>query len=125
MDINAPDLDPDLSGIIANSLHVIRPPITVTSLDGITEIDHDPDQKVTVELTPWEWELSTASMECELAAEALNTAATKAMSCGNHADGADIWEAVALQWQEYGALGTEPRYVIATLLNARYGQSII
>lgn len=121
---HTPDLNPDFSGLLSD-IDDTRAPIIVYTTWNIREIDTDPNQKVTVDLTAREWELFTATLNCEAAAAALNAAATEALACGNHADAADIWETTATNWQDYGALDSEPRRVIASLLTARYGQSLI
>lgn len=66
--------------------------------------------KATVELTAREWQLFTASMDCEAAAKALNEAASEALSCGDSRRAWAIFSRAQNDWAEYGAADSEPSW---------------
>lgn len=77
---------------------------------------------VSVDYTADEWQLFTASMDCEDAAMALNEAASEALSCGNYSRAWEIWNKAATKWQNWGAADSEPRYEFELLTRRVFGE---
>ena len=75
-----------------------------------------------VRLTAKDWQLYTASMDCEDAADALNDAATKALSCGDPKEAVKIFSEARNKWAEFGAYDSEPGHEWADLFTEAFGE---
>jgi len=75
-----------------------------------------------VRLTAKDWQLYTASMDCGDAADALNDAATKALSCGDPKEAYEIFRKARNEWAEWGAYDSEPGHEFGDLFIEAFGQ---
>ena len=80
--------------------------------------------KVTAEvnLSAGEWQLYTASMNCTKAAQALNKAASEALSCGDAHKAIAIFSKAQDEWSAYGTADSEPTWEFEAMYEKVYGE---
>lgn len=78
--------------------------------------------QMNVRLTAEDWQLYTASMDCDEAAEGLNVAASMALSCGDPKRAVEIFRKARNEWAEWGAYDSEPGHEWADLFTEAFGE---
>lgn len=69
--------------------------------------------------------LEEATREHFLCVDALNKAASRALSCGDASDAWHIWDATASEWGAWGAEDSEPRHLFEDMMIKVYGRDSV
>lgn len=79
---------------------------------------------ITAKFTASEWQLFTASMDCQDAANKLNAALEHAVNSGwSRYEVEDYMDRVMVKLREFGAADSEPSYFLYEVLDRIYGES--